>query len=145
METLRWEAPAEGPAPRTRRYFFREERDREREDPRDGTFAPERRASDKPIAIACLRFLTRLPDPPERSLPRFISPIARSTFWPAFGPYFRPPLRLEERDEPRRLVERAPLDERLRLDDPLRLDVRLVRPARLVRFRPVLRLLLDLR
>ena len=38
-----------------------------------GTFAPLSRASDKPIAIACLRLVTVLPLRPDFSLPRFIS------------------------------------------------------------------------
>src|SRR5438093_5837378 len=60
-----------------------------------GTFAPERRASERPIAIACLRLVTFFPDRPERSLPCFFSFIARSTFSPAFLPYFgiHPPAR----------------------------------------------------
>jgi hypothetical protein len=66
----------------------------EREDDlrRAGTLPPARRASESPIAIACLRLVTRLPDPPERSVPRLRSCIARSTFSEAFSPYFRPPL-----------------------------------------------------
>src|ERR1051326_4458517 len=56
---------------------------------RDGTLAPERRASDKPIAIACLRLLTFRPERPLRSLPRFISCIARLTFLPLARPYLR--------------------------------------------------------
>jgi hypothetical protein len=111
-------------------YFFR---DRDRDDRRDGTLPPARRASLRPMATACLRLVTRLPDRPERSWPRFISCIARSTFWPALRPYRRPPLEV-------RLLRLV-----LRLDDRLRLDVRLLRPARLVRLRPVLRLRLDLR
>jgi hypothetical protein len=93
---------------------------------------PARRASDSPIAIACLRLVTRLPERPDLSCPRFISCIARSTFWPALRPYRRPPL----------LELRLRLDERLdeRLEELL--DERLVRPARL---RPVPRRLLDLR
>lgn len=55
-----------------------------------GTFAPSRRASDRPIAIACLRLVTFFPERPERSPPRFISCIARWTFFPAFLPYLRP-------------------------------------------------------
>src|SRR5262245_8530186 len=47
---------------------------------RDGTLPPARRASDKPIAIACLRLVTRLPERPLRSVPRLRSCIARSTF-----------------------------------------------------------------
>ena len=53
-----------------------------------GTLAPARRASLKPMAIACLRLRTFLPDRPERSVPRFRSRIARSTFFDAFLPYF---------------------------------------------------------
>ncbi|MBV8197472.1 MAG: hypothetical protein JO263_05015 [Candidatus Eremiobacteraeota bacterium] len=54
---------------------------------REGTFAPERRASLKPIAMACFRLFTFLPDRPDLSSPRFISCIARLTLRPAFGPY----------------------------------------------------------
>src|SRR6188474_3875700 len=53
-----------------------------------GTFPPARRASLRPIAIACLRLVTFLPDPPERRVPRLRSCIARSTFSDAFFPYF---------------------------------------------------------
>jgi hypothetical protein len=44
------------------------------------------------MAMACFRLFTRRPEPPDRSFPRFISCIARSTFFPAFGPYRRPRL-----------------------------------------------------
>jgi hypothetical protein len=54
----------------------------------DGTLAPARLASDSPIATACLRLVTFFPEPPLRNVPRFRSRIARSTFCPAFGPYF---------------------------------------------------------
>jgi hypothetical protein len=64
------------------RYFFLEERFLRR-----GTFAPARRASDRPIAIACLRLVTFLPERPLRSLPRLRSCIARFTFCCAFLPY----------------------------------------------------------
>jgi hypothetical protein len=50
-----------------------------------GTFAPERRASDKPMAIACFRLVTFFPLRPLFSLPRFISCISRFTACPAFG------------------------------------------------------------
>ena len=50
---------------------------------------PARRASDKPIAIACLRLFTRLPERPLRSLPRFMSCIARRTLSPLARPYLR--------------------------------------------------------
>ena len=47
-----------------------------------GTLAPFRRASDKPIAIACLRLLTRLPLLPLVNVPFFRLCIVRLTdFW----------------------------------------------------------------
>ena len=51
-----------------------------------GTLPPAFLASDNPIAIACLRLVTLLPDP-ERSVPFLRSCIARSTFSDAFFPY----------------------------------------------------------
>src|SRR5688572_18153283 len=45
-----------------------------------GTLPPSLRASDKPIAIACLRLFTVLPDPPLFSSPVLRSCIASSTF-----------------------------------------------------------------
>ena len=56
-----------------------------------GTFAPERRASDRPIAMACLRLFTFLPDRPLFSVPRLRSCIARFTLLCAFLPYFAMP------------------------------------------------------
>ena len=53
-----------------------------------GTFAPLRRASDNPIAMACLRLVTRLPDRPDRSDPRLRSRMARATICDALRPYF---------------------------------------------------------
>src|SRR5207237_1888297 len=53
-----------------------------------GTFAPALRACDRPIAIACLRLLTFLPERPLLSVPRLRSFIAILTFRPAFLPYF---------------------------------------------------------
>ena len=53
-----------------------------------GTFPPSRRASESPIAMACLRLVTRLPERPLFSVPRFRSCIAFSTFSPALRPYF---------------------------------------------------------
>ena len=53
-----------------------------------GTFPPARRASDRPIAIACLRLVTFLPERPLRSLPCLRSSIALLTFACAFLPYF---------------------------------------------------------
>src|SRR6185369_6578950 len=54
----------------------------------DGTFAPSRLASESPMAMACLRLFTFLPELPLFSVPRFRSCIARSTFLLAFLPYF---------------------------------------------------------
>src|SRR5271156_2233522 len=58
-------------------YFFR------------GTLAPFLRASESPIAIACLRLVTRPPLPPlpERSVPRFSRCIALFTLFAAAFPY----------------------------------------------------------
>jgi hypothetical protein len=52
-----------------------------------GALAPERRASDSPIAMACLRLFTFFPERPLFSLPRFISCIAFFTFLRDFLPY----------------------------------------------------------
>jgi len=68
------------------RYFFRPLRVRERDDLR-GTFAPFSRASLRPIAIACFRLLTRRPERPLFSVPRFRRRIADSTLFDAFLPY----------------------------------------------------------
>ena len=62
------------------------ERERLRLD-RDGTLPPARRASDNPIAIACFRLVTRLPELPLRSVPRLRSCMARFTLASAFFPY----------------------------------------------------------
>lgn len=53
-----------------------------------GTLAPFFLASDSPIAMACLRLVTFLPDLPDRSLPRFRSCIASFTDFCAFLEYF---------------------------------------------------------
>src|SRR3954463_11138022 len=53
-----------------------------------GTLPPSRRASESPIAIACLRLFTFLPEPPLFSVPRLRSCIAFSTLSCAFFPYF---------------------------------------------------------
>src|SRR5262245_29479822 len=55
---------------------------------RFGTFAPERRASESPIAIACLRLVTFRPERPLRSVPRLRSRMTFSTFFDAFLLYF---------------------------------------------------------
>ena len=54
---------------------------------RRGTFPPARRACDRPIAMACLRLFTFLPERPLRSVPRLRSRIAFLTFSCAFFPY----------------------------------------------------------
>ena len=74
-----------GTAPR---YFLRDDRLRPPPLRLRGTFAPALRASLKPMAIACLRLVTFLPDRPERNVPCLRSRIARSTFFCAFLPYF---------------------------------------------------------
>src|SRR5688500_3668196 len=57
------------------------------EDFRGGTFAPDRRASESPIAIACLRLFTFLPERPLLRMPRLRSCIALRTFLATFFPY----------------------------------------------------------
>src|SRR5437773_774826 len=52
-----------------------------------GTLAPAWRASERPIAIACLRLVTLLPERPLLRVPRLRSCIARLTFCEAFLPY----------------------------------------------------------
>src|SRR5499427_9053243 len=60
-----------------------------------GTRLPFFRASESPMAMACLRLFTRPPLPPFplRSLPRFRLRIALSTSWLALRLYFRRPFR----------------------------------------------------
>jgi hypothetical protein len=53
----------------------------------DGTLPPSRRASDRPIAIACFRLFTFWPDP-LFSVPRFSLCSSVPTFSCAFSPYF---------------------------------------------------------
>jgi hypothetical protein len=65
-------------------YLFFDER--RRDDLRDGTFAPFSRASLNPIAIACFRLLTFLPDPLFNE-PFLRRRIADSTFFDADLPY----------------------------------------------------------
>jgi len=52
-----------------------------------GTFAPARRASESPIAIACFRLVTFFFDFPLFKVPLFRSSIALLTFSCAFFPY----------------------------------------------------------
>jgi hypothetical protein len=104
---------------------------------------PSRRASERPMAMACLRLLTRLPERPERSSPRFISCIAPSTFSFALSPYLREPLdrEVELRDfrlagafdrADELLLERPP---ELLLERPL--ELLLARPPELLLARPL--------
>jgi hypothetical protein len=53
-----------------------------------GTFFPLRRASESPMAIACLRLFTFLPLRPLLRLPRLRLRIARSTSLEALREYF---------------------------------------------------------
>jgi hypothetical protein len=57
------------------------------DDFRLGTLPPALRASDRPIAMACLRLFTVLPERPLFRVPRLRSCIAFFTFSPAFFPY----------------------------------------------------------
>ena len=52
-----------------------------------GTFAPFLRASERPIAIACLRLFTVLPLLPDFNVPRFCLRTADLTVALAFAPY----------------------------------------------------------
>jgi hypothetical protein len=52
-----------------------------------GTLPPSRRASERPMAMACLRLVTFLPEPPLRSVPALRSCITFSTLSWAFLPY----------------------------------------------------------
>lgn len=52
-----------------------------------GTFAPARRASESPMAIACFRLVTFFPDFPLFKVPLFRSCITVLTFACAFFPY----------------------------------------------------------
>jgi hypothetical protein len=54
-----------------------------------GTFCPAARASERPIAIACLRLLTVRPERPLFNVPALRFFIARSTVADAFVEYFR--------------------------------------------------------
>jgi hypothetical protein len=54
-----------------------------------GTFLPSARASDSPIAIACLRLVTLRPERPLFNVPALRFFITRSTSADAFLEYFR--------------------------------------------------------
>ena len=53
---------------------------------RDGTLPPSWRASESPMAIACLRLVTFFFERAERSVPSFISSMLRWTLLEAFFP-----------------------------------------------------------
>lgn len=53
----------------------------------EGTFPPARRASDSPMAMACFRLFTFLPDRPLFRVPFLRSCMALLTFCDAFLPY----------------------------------------------------------
>jgi hypothetical protein len=55
----------------------------------EGTFLPLRRASERPMAMACLRLFTFLPLLPDFNVPRLNSCISRFTSLPALGLYLR--------------------------------------------------------
>ena len=68
-----------------------------------GTFAPRALASERPMAIACLRLLTLRPDRPLFRVPALRSFIARLTLADAFFEYFRAMIILQLRESnPRR-------------------------------------------
>lgn len=117
---------------------------RHRSRPGRGTLAPARRASDNPIAMACLRLVTLLPERPSRNSPCFISCIALPTFSLAFLLYLRLEAAVgpfaaffvarvtrdagsaEDRLDPRRLGLVAPLrDDLVRSDARPRFEPRL--------------------
>ena len=58
------------------------------DDLRDGTLPPARRASEMPMATACFRLFTFLPERPLFSFPSPYSCITFETFFRAFDPYF---------------------------------------------------------
>ena len=79
---LEWDFPADD---RFDDDFFDE--DFLRDDFFAGTLPPSRRASESPMAIACLRLFTVLPERPLFSVPRLRSCIALRTLLCAFLPY----------------------------------------------------------
>jgi hypothetical protein len=84
----------------------RRDRFRDEDERLCGTFAPDRRASDRPIAIACFRLVTFFPERPLRSVPRLRSCIARLTLPPALLPYFAMSVSLSDCSACARCVER---------------------------------------
>src|SRR5688500_1615648 len=83
-----------GPRPNNRSYFFLALFFLRPPARFFGTLAPERRASDSPIAMACLRLFTFLPERPLRNVPFLRSRITFSTFFDAFLLYLRVAMRV---------------------------------------------------
>ena len=79
---------------------------------RGGTFDPSLRASESPMAIACLRLVTFMPERPLRSMPRLRSRMVRATFFDAFLLYFlaisAPIVTLSSEDAARTVPPRPP-------------------------------------
>jgi hypothetical protein len=67
----------------------KEEANRKRYDFGGGTFFPSLRASESPMAMACLGFVTFFPLRPLLSVPCFIAFISLSTSFCAAGEYLR--------------------------------------------------------
>jgi len=84
VDRLVQQIAADDPEDSARGYFFLREDLRFR-----GTLAPARRASDRPMAIACFLLVTFLPERPLRNVPRFRSRITFLTFCDAFLLYLR--------------------------------------------------------
>jgi hypothetical protein len=63
-----------------------------------GTLPPSRRASESPMAMACLRLVTFLPERPLLSFPRFISCMFSSTLSEAFFPYLLAMQNLQQKE-----------------------------------------------
>jgi hypothetical protein len=75
---------------------------------RAGTFAPFLRASEIPMAIACLRLVTFLPDLPEVNVPFFFLRIALATVFCAFFEYFAITFFFEsKKNRPHRIVAKS--------------------------------------
>jgi hypothetical protein len=98
---------------------LRLDEERREEERRLGTLSPSRRASEMPMAIACLRLFTER-RPPDFSWPCLYSCITLPIFFEAFFPYLRPELLLRF-DEPLLALRRE-----LLLRDEPRVDARLV-------------------
>lgn len=88
----------------------------------EGTFLPLRRASERPMAMACLRLFTVFPLLPDFNLPRLNSCISRFTSLPALGLYLRRELDLRLRDVERCFVAIDPYCLLLRTHQTVRFE-----------------------